>query len=102
MLYPPHCLSSEVFNVEALKNLCLRADDIWLKFMEVMNGTKVVPAYHTSRIEGYSIPDSQEFALWKSNLSAGGNDTQIHAVLEAYSDWRDPTGKTLLEVIRDN
>ena len=101
-LYPPHCLPTETFNKEALKNLCLRADDVWLKFMEVMNGTKVVPAYHTSSIQGFEIPDSQESALWKSNLSSGGNDTQIHAMLEAYSDWRDPSGRTLLDVIRDD
>ena len=54
VLYPPHCLSCEVLNVEALKKLCLQAGDIWLKFMEVMNGTKTVPAYHTSRIHGFS------------------------------------------------
>lgn len=101
IFYPPHCLSDEVFNVEALKKLCLHADDIWLKFAEVMNGTKVVPASNAGWESGWGAFGSQEFALAKSNVSGGGNDSQIKAVLEAYSDWRDPNGRTLLEVIRE-
>ena len=41
VLYPPHCLNSEVFNKEKFKDICMNADDIWLKFMEVLNGTEV-------------------------------------------------------------
>ncbi len=100
VLYPPHCLSGETFNIEALKKLCLRADDIWLKFMEAINGTKVVPASDDGGLQGFAIPEAQELALCTENVNEGGNDTQVHAILEAYSDWRDPNGRTLLEVIR--
>ena len=102
VLYPPKCLPAETFNTEAVKKLCLRADDVWLKFMELMNGTKVVPASDNGRLQGFGVPVSQKLALFVDNVSNGGNDTQVSAVLEAYSDWRDPDGKTLLELIRDN
>ncbi len=100
-LFPPHALNEEVFNVEAIKRLCLNADDVWLKFAEVMNGTKVVPASNAGWEGGWGGFGSQEFALCKSNVTAGGNDSQIQAVLDAYSSWRDPNGRNLLEVIRE-
>ena len=100
VLYPPHSLHEEVFNVEALKKLCLMNDDIWLKFMEVMNGTKVVPAVDKRMIVGDMIFNSQVTALWKSNVTGGGNDTQIKAVLDEYN--ARPEGKTLLEIIRED
>lgn len=75
-------------------------DDIWLKFMEVMNGTKVVPAVDKRMIVGDMIFNSQVTALWKSNVTGGGNDTQIKAVLDEYN--ARPEGKTLLEIIRED
>ena len=101
VLYPPHCLKNEVFNLEALKKLSFMNDDVWLKFMEIMNRTRVVRASAARSINGYEVPDSQELALWKSNVKAGGNDMQIKAVLEAYASWRDQEGRTLLEIIRE-
>ena len=102
VLYPPHCLSGEVFNLEALRKLSFMNDDVWLKFMEVMKGTKVVPAYETGKVQGRQIYGSQDFALWKTNVTGGENDVQIQAVLEHYSGWRDEKGRTLLEVIRED
>ena len=44
VLYPPHCLHMSAFDPERIKATCLMADDLWLKVMEVLNGTKVVLA----------------------------------------------------------
>ncbi|MBQ6774327.1 MAG: hypothetical protein IJP48_09745 [Synergistaceae bacterium] len=94
-LFPPKSLHNEAFNLDAIKNLCLKADDIWLKFMELMNGTKVVPASNICNIPGMLIPGSQKETLWHKNVNEGRNDSQINAVLEAYNSCN------LLEKLKD-
>lgn len=42
ILYPPHCLYEKAFDEELIRKLCFKADDIWLKFMELLNKTHVV------------------------------------------------------------
>ena len=42
VLYPPHCLYEKAFDEKLITDLSLKADDIWLKFMELLNGTYVV------------------------------------------------------------
>ena len=42
VLYPPGILPPETFDVEKIKELCLDADDVWLKFMELKNKIPVV------------------------------------------------------------
>lgn len=99
VLYPPHCLPAEAFNTEALKRLCLLADDIWLKFMELLNGTKVVPASDKGRVHGREAFGSQDLALWKSNNGGGENDVQIRAVLEEYGTL--PDGRRMLDILKE-
>ncbi|MCM1235409.1 MAG: hypothetical protein NC489_35360 [Ruminococcus flavefaciens] len=41
-LYPPHILPEQTFDSRLIKELCLGADDVWLKFMELMGDKKVV------------------------------------------------------------
>ena len=100
VLYPPHSLHPEVFNVEAMKKLCPKADDVWLKFMEVMNNTRAVPASNGNGVMGNLIPYSQEEALHYFNDHQGGNDIQIKALLEEYNT--RPEGRTLLEMMRED
>ena len=105
VLYPPHSLHKEAFNVDMLKKLCPKADDVWLKFMEVMQGVRAVPAINnpTAREDILTIlPRTQNTALRHYNDTFGGNDLQVKAILEAYSGWRDEKGRTLLEVIRED
>lgn len=42
VLYPPHSLSEHVFDSDVIRELCLFADDIWLKCMSYLKGTEVV------------------------------------------------------------
>ena len=100
-LFPPHVIREEVFNIENIKKCCPIADDTWLKFMEVFSGTQVVSAWDEMCIPGWTIFGSQKFALWDDNGKGGENDKQIHAMLEAYSSWRAPDGRTFLEVVRE-
>jgi len=74
VLYPPsfYCSSLELFNIEKIKNLCLRADDLWLKHCELLNGTDTVTGDY------FAIPPmingSQTIALSHSNINKNRND----------------------------
>lgn len=73
VLYPPHCLYEAAFDEALITDLSLKADDIWLKFMELLNGTYVVWA--PCRIP---MPDliekEQETSLRSENVTQNRND----------------------------
>ena len=71
-LFPPHSLPDNAFEAEAIKELCLNADDVWINEMIRRNGMKVVAATAHQNLE--YIPDTQEVALCHENLDSGGND----------------------------
>lgn len=105
-LYPPGVLHNEAFNISAIKKLCPKADDIWLKFMQVMKGSKVVPASDQCVIPGKVISESRSTALYNVNVLEGYNDVQIKNLLEAYNTWPERNlnlnGKTLLEIMNED
>lgn len=84
-LYPPHCMHKEVFNVDALMKCCPYADDVWLKFMQVMQNTPTVLTRPDRPL--HYIPNTQKEALWHDNLEKGGNDKQIKKTLEKYNNF---------------
>lgn len=80
VLYPPHCLDSRAFDMELIKKLCLGADDIWLKIMELLAGTKVVWApCHIPAPE--EIKESQKNNLRSENVRSDKNDVYMQDVL---------------------
>ncbi len=79
-LFPPHSMPDETFNPQKIEELCLAADDVWLKCMQVVAGVKVV-ATTANQLLTY-IPDTQEVALCHSNLDRGGNDIYLQHVLD--------------------
>lgn len=42
VLYPPHSLHADAFNVDNIINLCLTADDVWLSCMAIRKGTPIL------------------------------------------------------------
>lgn len=90
ILYPPHCLHSEVFNKDAILRTCFNADDLWLKTMEVMNN---IPVQKAGPIYAKYVPSSQNIALYKSNLNdansdkktRSNNDIQFENILNEYN-----------------
>lgn len=82
VIYPPHSLHPEVFNETNLINLCLFADDIWLKIMELMNNTPVVLVSSKSYYQ--KINGIQKIALKKTNLKQDMNDVYLARVLKVY------------------
>lgn len=84
VLYPPHSIISEVFNEDAIKKYSLKNDDIWLKMMELLTGTKVVRV-DIAKNKKVEVLNTQKVALYKSNVGQNQNDVYIHNLLEAYN-----------------
>ena len=88
-LYPPHSLSEEVFNEEAIRELCPTADDIWFTAMAMLKGTKI--SYTEGRYENGFAGAVANRRMQKSGLVHQNedpknprNDAQIRAVFDKY------------------
>lgn len=81
ILYPPHTFDNRAFDVERIQALCLGADDIWLKCMELLRDVDVVwvPSFfpHPPALTSKS-------SLGQSNVGAGKNDRYLSQMSEAY------------------
>ena len=82
-LYPPRCLSSHVFDKNVMRDICFQADDIWLKCMEHIHGTKVVLTGRNNP-EIMDVLGGKKQGLAKENVEQNLNDTQLNAVTEYY------------------
>lgn len=84
ILYPPHCLIPEVFNISSIKKYCLYQDDIWLKCMELLSKVPVTLIKQNSQ-HPPGIPGVYTKGLYLENKLNGGTDKAINAVFQAYS-----------------
>lgn len=80
VLYPPHALPEAAFDEQAIKELCLEADDLWLKMMSVMNGYACVRVKDSE--EAKLIEGSQDVALWQNNVIGVKNDTYLENIVK--------------------
>ena len=76
VLYPPHILPPESFDINHIKACCYKADDIWLKFMELKAGIPVVwaPCFHVHPVE---IAAWRDTGLNLTNVNKNANDGYI-------------------------
>lgn len=82
VLYPASALPKEAFDVIAIKDYCLDTDDIWLKFMELKAGLKVVWT-NSKVVHPMTVRHSQKTALYTSNVSERNqNDVNIQRMQE--------------------
>lgn len=79
VLYDPKLFPPELFDEESIHSLCLEADDLWLKAMELVAGVPVVRASNPELIR--TIADSQETALYLQNLNENRNDVFLTNVI---------------------
>ncbi|WP_051650244.1 glycosyltransferase [Selenomonas sp. AB3002] len=80
-LYPPHLLStSDMFEESNIEVTALHADDLWLKAMEILSGVKVVQADKFRELS--YVENSQENALWRTNVKEDGNDVQLRKIID--------------------
>jgi hypothetical protein len=84
VLYPPGILPIETFCIENIKKLCLNADDIWLKFMEIKNNIPVVWV-KSNRIHAIGIRNTQTVKLGTTNVAENMNDHYIKKLQNYYN-----------------
>lgn len=85
VLYPPHLLYQDIFDLEKIQALCLNADDIWLKWMGLLAGVPVVWTPCLMTLPPV-IDSTQEIALFKYNVNQSSNDEYISRLMEAYPE----------------
>lgn len=83
ILYPSNCLYKDSFDIQKIQELCFDADDIWLKFMEILNGSPVVWC-KCLWIHPIKINENDTTGLERSNVENNGNDLFIQKMLNAY------------------
>ena len=83
VLYPPRILegiSDRLLDTEAIKEVCLNNDDIWLKMLELLCGVPIVLA-SLGPNDLHLIPGSQKVSLQSSNVDYSMNDTVLCDVM---------------------
>ena len=85
ILYPPGTFHKDVFKEDLYLKLCPRADDVWFWAMAVKNNRKVRTVEHPQNNLEY-VPQSQQVALFKTNVWEGQNNLWIEAVLKQYPE----------------
>jgi len=83
VLYPPGLLPSETFDADKIRELCLNADDIWLKFMELKSNIPVVWV-KGKRVHPLNIKRAQRITLQKNNYHGNLNDNYIEGLQNYY------------------
>lgn len=97
MLLAPGSLPPAAFDEQAIREICLDADDLWLKVMTALAGWPSVSV--PGRQDVVNIAGTQVEALWYAN-SRGGND-RAFALLRMY--FADCLGVPLVDsLLRDD
>lgn len=82
-LYPPNSLYELAFDKELMQSLCPFADDIWLKMMALLKGTKIVTNSYYNR-DFITVGTTQNEKLVNKNVLSGGNDLQMNAIIDYF------------------
>lgn len=83
VLYPPRIMQEETFNLNNILRLSPKQDDLWMKFMEIRNGVKVIPAQKSSEVQGTVIRGTQR-GLALGIYNTLGTPKQLANMLEEY------------------
>lgn len=76
ILYPPEVLSEQAFDEKNLRKYALAADDLWLKCMELLAGTKTRNCNDTVLIY-YNLLSTRKNGLWVSNTGQQKNNDKV-------------------------
>lgn len=83
VLYPPNAFDKRAFNSNQIKKLSLKADDVWLKAMEILCDKKVVlmPVKYKYVI---GINHAETINLMNENVQGSRNDKYIAETFKEY------------------
>lgn len=82
-LYIPEFRNEQLFDKEKIKQMCLNADDNWLKVHEILTGINVATnGFYPHPI---SLPGSQKKALWHDNAYKGQSFVITELLLAHYN-----------------
>lgn len=76
VLYPPKCLDQKVYEKEIFMDICKYADDLWLKCMSYLNGTKIVLS-ESDIPEVIDVIGNKNNGLAKINVVGNQNTSQL-------------------------
>lgn len=83
VLYPYGSVNGEAFRIETMKEIAFSADDLWMRYMSVLNGTKVVKT--TKAHKPFSLVDKEQSeALSVFNCLQDGNDLTLKKLQKKY------------------
>lgn len=83
VLYPPECMDMRVFDKDVFMSICKYADDLWLKCMSFLKGTKIVITENDSP-EIIDVIGNKKNGLAKINVEEDYNTSQLNNVTEYY------------------
>lgn len=83
VLYPPSILPKQAFDISAIQECSPLADDIWLKYMELLGNVPVVCA--SKYKDPIVVTRVQESALYKINKGNNQNDIQQQKIVDYFS-----------------
>ena len=81
ILYPPRVIPPEAFDVGAIRETSLNNDDLWLKFMQMRTGSKVVICGRDVLKNCLEIQETQRVSLRTDNVNHGANDRCFQLLL---------------------
>lgn len=84
-LYPPNIFNERMFDAEKIRETCLYADDIWMKYLEIISNVKVVWVENDMPLPP-TVEGSQIANLYLDNLKNGRNNSYIKAMNEVYGE----------------
>ncbi len=84
--FPNGCFHKDFCDPELFMNLAPSADDLWCKFMSLLNGTKYY-AMDSAMLDDYVIMYSE--GLFNQNVLNGENDRQIEKIVNRYPEITD-------------
>ncbi len=91
ILYPAGFFSDDYFDMKAIKDCCLMADDLWLKFVGIRNQYPVLKTKRYAK-NVYCVKGSQAVSLSEKNNGKGQNNISLSRLVEKYKDdiaWRE-------------
>lgn len=88
-LYPANFFPESFFDTEKYITLSHDSDDIWTYFHVLLKGSAFVKG--GDEVVPPGVPGSQKSALWKSNVSKGGNDIILARLEKEYGKLWDLT-----------